>query len=202
MASPRTFAFRLFLKFMALLSLMGASGTATAASSKTAYDFSFRTLAGGEVLPLSQFHGKVVLVVNTASQCGFTKQYAALETLYETYKDRGFVVLGVPSNDFGGQEPGSAEEITSFCKLNYGVTFPMAAKEVVSGEGAHPFYQWARRVLGFGTAPKWNFHKYLINRRGELVDYFNTTTAPDADRVKAAIEKALADLKEAPSETD
>ena len=166
-------------------------GSAQAASEKTAYDFSFKALMGEDPMPLSAYQGKVVLIVNTASKCGFTSQYKGLETLYNRYKDRGFVIIGVPSNDFGQQEPGSAEEIATFCEFNYGVTFPMASKEVVSGDQAHPFYQWARVELGFGTAPKWNFHKYLINRKGVLVDYFNSTTSPDASRVKAAIEKAL-----------
>lgn len=158
----------------------------------TAYDYSFTTLIGEKPLPLSQFKGKVVLVVNTASQCGFTKQYDGLQKLYDSYKDQGLVILGVPSNDFGSQEPGSSEEIATFCKKNFGVTFPMASKQVVSGDNAHPFYVWARKTLGFGTAPKWNFHKYLVGRDGALLDYFNSTTSPEADSLKDAIEKALA----------
>ena len=163
------------------------------AAEGSAYDYQFNTLIGHKPLPLSQFKGKVVMVVNTASQCGFTRQYAGLEKLYKTYGDKGLVIVGVPSNDFGGQEPGSSEEIASFCKLNYGVSFPMAAKEVVSGDTAHPFYQWAAAGLGFGTSPKWNFHKYLINRNGQLIDYFNSTTAPDSGRLVEAVEKALAE---------
>jgi glutathione peroxidase len=158
---------------------------------QSAHDFSFTTLAGGEPMPLSAYTGKVLLIVNTASQCGFTPQYDGLEKLYQEYKEKGLVVIGVPSNDFGGQEPGSSEEIAQFCKLNFGVSFPMASKEVVSGEKAHPFYIWAKEELGFGTAPKWNFHKYLVGRDGALVDYFNSTTAPDAERLKNAVEKAL-----------
>jgi glutathione peroxidase len=155
-------------------------------------DFSLTRLEGG-ALPLAEFAGRVVLVVNTASFCGYTHQYAALQALHDRYEARGLTVLGVPSNDFGGQEPGSSEEIASFCKLNYGVSFPMAAKEVVSGDAAHPFYTWAAAGLGFGTAPKWNFHKYLINRNGQLIDYFNSTTAPDAERLIEAVEKSLAE---------
>lgn len=157
----------------------------------TAYDYTFKALRGGEPLPLSQFKGKVLLIVNTASQCGFTKQYEGLESLYKTYKDRGLVIVGVPSNDFGKQEPGTEEEIGDFCRLNYGVSFPMAGKEIVSGANAHPFYVWAKKELGFGTAPKWNFHKYLISKEGKLVDYFNSPTAPEAARVKKAIEALL-----------
>ncbi len=156
------------------------------------YDYSFTTLNGEQPMPLSQFKDKVLLIVNTASECGFTKQYAGLETLYEKYKDKGLVIIGVPSNEFGKQEPGSAEQIASFCQLNYGVTFPMTSKQQVTGDNPHPFYKWARDTLGFGTAPKWNFHKYLVNKEGQLVDYFNSPTEPNSDKVISAIEKLLA----------
>lgn len=167
------------------------SSNLAAADNTSAYDYSFHTLVGHKELPLSSFRGQVLLIVNTASKCGFTPQYASLEKLYEQYKERGLVVLGVPSNDFGGQEPGSEQEIASFCQVNYGVTFPMTAKEIVSGKNAHPFYLWARQQLGFGTAPKWNFHKYLIDRNGKLIDYFYSTTSPDAPRFTKALDKAL-----------
>lgn len=156
-----------------------------------AYNYSFRKLMGGEALPLAQFKGSVLLIVNTASHCGFTPQYEGLEKLYNNYKGRGLVIIGVPSNDFGKQEPGTSDEIASFCKTSYGVTFPLAHKEAVSGSEAHPFYLWARNTLGFGTAPKWNFHKYLVNRKGQLVDYFNSNTKPDSDKITKAIEKLL-----------
>ena len=159
------------------------------------YDFSFKALVGGKPMPLSNYKGKVLLIVNTASQCGFTPQYEGLEKLYAAYKDKGLVIIGVPSNDFGTQEPGSSEEIAHFCKLNYGVSFPMASKEIVSGDDAHPFYKYAKKKLGFGTAPKWNFHKYLVNRKGVLIDYFNSTTSPDSSRVKSAIESALSEAE-------
>ena len=167
------------------------SNDAPKIEAENAYAFTFRSLVGGEPLALSQFKGKVLLIVNTASHCGFTKQYEGLQTLYDTYKDRGLVIVGVPSNDFGEQEPGTSEEIAHFCKLNYGVTFPMAGKEAVTGEHSHPFYAWAHQVLGFGTGPTWNFHKYLIDRQGTLVDYFHSTTGPDSKRVKEAVEKLL-----------
>lgn len=157
----------------------------------SAYDYSFQTLMGKKPLPLAEYKGKVIMIVNTASHCGFTSQYAGLEALYQKYKDRGFVIIGVPSNDFGEQEPGSNEEIAKFCKLNFGVTFPMASKEVVSGDKAHPFYLWARKELGFGSGPKWNFHKYLIDKEGKLVDYFYSTTKPDSEKITTAIEKLL-----------
>ena len=161
------------------------------ANSDNAYDYSFHTLRGQESLPLAAFRGKVLLIVNTASKCGFTKQYASLEKLYKQYKDRGLVILGVPSNDFGGQEPGTDQEIAHFCQVNYGVSFPMTSKEIVSGKKAHPFYLWAKQKLGFGTAPKWNFHKYLIDRNGKLIDYFYSTTSPDAPRFIKTLEKTL-----------
>ena len=159
--------------------------------SSNAYQFNFSPIMGEKKIHLSEFKGKVILIVNTASKCGFTKQYEALEKLYETYKDKGLVIIGVPSNDFGGQEPGSNEEIANFCKLNYGVSFIMTQKEHVTGKEAHPFFTWAYKTLGFGTAPKWNFHKYLINKKGELIDYFNSITAPDSPKIIKAIENAL-----------
>ena len=157
----------------------------------TVYDFSFETLDKGENFPLSNLKGKVALIVNTASHCGFTGQYKALETLYKTYKDKGFVVIGVPSADFGGQEFATDAEVKQFCEKNFGVTFPMMSIETVSGKNAHPFYQFASQQLGFGSAPKWNFHKYLISKNGEVVDYFGSMTTPDSKKITSAIEKLL-----------
>jgi glutathione peroxidase len=139
---------------------------------------------------LCQYAGKVVLVVNTASQCGYTPQYEGLEKLYRKYKDRGLVVIGFPSNDFGGQEPGSNKDIASFCQLNYGVSFPMFAKTSVSGAQANPLF--VRLAESTGTAPRWNFHKYVVNRTGERVVSFNTAVAPDDKRLVGEIEKQLA----------
>ena len=157
---------------------------------KTAYDFSFQS-ATGEVLPLSQFHGKVLFIVNTASRCGFNRQYQGLEQLYKRYQDRGLVVIGVPSNDFGGQEPGTDNEIQAFCQTRFAVTFPVVKKERLKGASIHPFYGWAREVLGFGSAPKWNFHKYLVNRQGHLVDYFYSTTSVNSRRLVRVLENLL-----------
>lgn len=156
----------------------------------TPYDLNFTAL-DGKPLPLSEFKGQLLLVVNTASKCGFTPQYESLEKIYQAYKDRGFVVLGVPSNDFANQEPGTADQIASFCKLNYGVTFPLTAKEHVSGDDAHPFYKWAAGEVSWLGRPKWNFHKYLISRDGKLLDWFSSKTSPDNDKIIAAIEKNL-----------
>jgi len=157
----------------------------------SAYQFSFEALNDDKPLSLKQFSGKVIMVVNTASKCGLTNQYEGLESLYKKYRDKGLVIVGVPSNDFGKQEPGTEEEIASFCKLNYGVSFPMTSKYSVKGEAAHPFYVWAKDELGFVAAPKWNFHKYLIDRDGNLVDYFISTTKPESKGVVTAIEKLL-----------
>lgn len=182
---------RMLIFFIGLILMTTTSADVSSKLDNSAYDFSFQTLKGHEPLPLSSFKGKVLLIVNTASKCGFTSQYAGLEKLYETYKDKGLVIIGVPSNDFGSQEPGSSEEIANFCHVNYGVSFPMTAKEIVSGKNAHPFYIWAKKELGFGTAPKWNFHKYLINRDGKLVNYFFSTTSPEAPRLIKAINVEL-----------
>jgi glutathione peroxidase len=158
----------------------------------TAFLFSFPLLDGG-TLALSDYQGKVMLIVNTASQCGFTPQYKGLEELYNKYKEQGLVIIGVPSNDFGHQEPGSSEEIKCFVKDHYSVTFPMTAKQEVKGENADPFYKWANQQVGFIGSPKWNFHKYLINKNGELVDWFSSVTSPTSSKVTKAIEKALAE---------
>jgi glutathione peroxidase len=161
------------------------------AQASNLHDF---TLTGidGKPMPLQQFDGKVVLLVNTASECGYTGQYEGLEALSLAYKDKGLVVVGVPSNDFGGQEPGKAEEIATFCKLNYGVTFPLADKTVVKGKTADPVYLWAGEQAGMLGQPKWNFHKYLFGRDGKFIDWFSTPTEPMSAKLKSAVEKALA----------
>lgn len=164
---------------------------AARAAPVTAHDFAFTAIEGGP-LPLSGYAGKVVLVVNTASQCGFTHQYADLQALWQRYRAQGLVVLGVPSNDFGGQEPGSAAEIKTFCEVNFDVDFPLTEKTHVTGPEAHPFYRWAAEELGVLAVPRWNFHKYLVGGDGRLVDWFATTTSPTAERVTRAIEAELA----------
>lgn len=157
----------------------------------TAYQFEFAGLYTPRV-PLTAFAGEVVLVVNTASKCGFTPQYEGLQQIYSEYRDQGFEILGVPANNFAGQEPGTSEEIQEFCELNYGVTFPMAARTDVIGEGRHPFYAWAEAQLGESAVPQWNFHKLLIGRDGRLIRAFPTRTEPTAQEVRDAIAAALA----------
>jgi glutathione peroxidase len=139
---------------------------------------------------LCQYAGKVLLVVNTASQCGFTPQYEGLEALHAKYAAQGLVVMGFPSNDFGNQEPGDAKEIAKTCFNIYGVRFPMFAKTVVKGPGAHPLY--ATLAKASGQAPQWNFHKYVVDRRGQVVASFASEVAPQDKRLVAALEKALA----------
>jgi glutathione peroxidase len=165
-----------------------------AEASETVYGFSAETL-DGRAVSLSEFKGKVLLIANTASQCGFTPQYAGLESLYRTYKERGLEVLGFPCNQFGAQEPGTAADIGAFCEKNYGVSFPMFAKIEVNGEEAHPLYRFLKREkpgllgpLGSG-AIKWNFTKFLIDRSGRVVDRFASTTKPES--LAKNIEKLL-----------
>jgi len=157
----------------------------------SAHDFNF-TAIEGDPLPFAQFAGKAVLVVNTASQCGFTPQYAELADLWARYRDKGLVVLAVPSNDFGGQEPGNESEIKEFCEVNYGIDFPMTDKEHVKGADAHPFYKWAASQFGPLSKPRWNFHKYLVAPDGQLAGWFSTITSPTSDKVVRAIEAQLA----------
>jgi glutathione peroxidase len=160
--------------------------------SSTAYDFSFEALRGG-ALPLAKFKGRPLLIVNTASRCGFTPQYEGLRELWQRHRDAGLVVLGVPSNDFAAQEPGSGEEIASFCEVNYGIDFPMAAKVSVRGAKAHPLFRWLAAERGFLSLPRWNFYKYLIGRDGHLATWFASITKPDSPRLAQAIAAAIAD---------
>ena len=157
----------------------------------TVYDFSATTL-DGKPRKLADYKGKVLLVVNTASKCGFTPQYKGLEELYEKYRDRGFAVLGFPSNQFGEQEPGHDSEIAEFCERNYGVTFPMFSKVDVNGAAAHPLFKYLtqeRKGLLGSAAIKWNFTKFLVGRDGEVIDRYAPTTKPED--LAGDIEKAL-----------
>ena len=157
---------------------------------KFAYDFEFHTIEGGH-LPLETYRDKVVLVVNTASQCGLTPQYEGLEKLYSDYRDQGLVVLGVPCNQFAGQEPGTEAEIKDFCETKFNIDFPLTAKADVKGESAHPFYKWAKEVLGEPAEPVWNFHKILVGKDGKLIRAFGPRTEPLDDEVVGAIKAAL-----------
>ena len=170
------------------VALLAATGSAKGDNVMSFYDLTANTLEGTPK-DLSEYKGKVLLVVNTASECGFTPQYAGLEKLYERYKDKGVVVLGFPSNDFGGQEPGTAAEIKTFCEKKYRVTFPMFAKVKTKGEGQSPVYKFL--VAGHGE-PKWNFHKYLVGKDGQVRAAFPSAVKPDSRELTSAIEAALA----------
>jgi glutathione peroxidase len=157
---------------------------------QNAYDFEFVALEG-EKLPLAQWRGHPLLVVNTASFCGYTPQYRDLEAVWRQYRGKGLVVLGVPSNDFGEQEPGSAQEIKQFCEANYDVDFPLTEKQKVIGGDAHPFFRWIAAELGEGAAPRWNFHKYLVGPDGRLAGAWPSSVRPTDTKVTAEIERLL-----------
>jgi glutathione peroxidase len=156
-----------------------------------AFDFGFPKLGGGEI-NLRDFKGHPLLVVNVASACGFTPQYRELQSLWEAKRKAGLIVLGVPCNDFGGQESGSEAEIQAFCAKNYHVTFPMTGKIEIVGPGRHPFYQWIASELGPEALPRWNFHKYLIGKTGALEETFPSSAAPLGVEIVSAVDKALA----------
>jgi glutathione peroxidase len=157
----------------------------------TAYAFSFPALTGGDIR-LADYAGRPLMVVNTASLCGYTPQYGGLQELWTQFHDRGLMIVGVPSNDFGGQEPGGVTEIAATAQHQYGVTFPIAAKAVVKGPNAHPFYKWAAEARP-KEVPRWNFHKYLVGRDGYISEVFAETVEPADTRIKTAIARALAD---------
>jgi glutathione peroxidase len=168
------------------------TASAQAAMSRiTAFAFSFPALDGGEIR-LADYAGHPFMVVNTASLCGYTSQYRGLQDLWTEFHDRGLTIIGVPSNDFGGQEPGGANEIADTAQRQYGVTFPIAAKAVIKGPNAHPFYKWAAEARP-KDVPGWNFHKYLIGRDGYLAEVFPSAVEPSDTRIKTAIARALAD---------
>jgi len=167
-----------------------AAGTPGKKPMQNAFDFQFTALDGGD-LPLAKWRGHPLLVVNTASFCGYTPQYTDLEAVWRKYRDRGLVVVGVPSNDFGQQEPGSSKQIKEFCEANFDVDFPMTEKQKVVGGEAHPFFRWVAAELGEGAAPRWNFHKYLVGPDGQLAGTWPSSVKPTDAKVTAEIEKLL-----------
>ena len=180
----------IYALIVAALAAVATPAPSTAAESPcpTVLDHKFANLTD-EPVSLCQFRGKVLLVVNTASECGYTPQYEGLEGLYRRYRDKGFAVLGFPANDFGGQEPGSNKQIAQFCRVNYGVTFPMFAKTSVVGANANPLYRTLATLTG--KPPRWNFHKYLLDKAGQPVAVFESAVEPADPRVTAQIEKLL-----------
>ena len=175
------------MRYLPVLLFFAAS--VRAADCPPLLDASVPTLTDDRPASICQYRGKVLLVVNTASQCGYTPQYEGLERLYRRYKDRGLVVLGFPSNDFGGQEPGSNKEIARFCEANYGVSFPMFTKTGVAKGTANPFYE--KLAQASGSRPSWNFHKFLVDRRGARVLAFDTRIEPSDPKLAAEIERLL-----------
>ena len=157
---------------------------------KLAYDFNFKDLDGSN-LSLSDYKGKVIVVVNVASQCGFTSQYEDMQKVWEKYQSKGIIMLGIPSNDFGKQEPGINEDIKNFCKAKFGISFPMTAKVSVKGSGAHPFYIWAWKNHGKSAIPKWNFHKIIIDKSGKVAETFSSITNPSSKNFIKALEKLI-----------
>ena len=157
---------------------------------KLFFDLSIKSI-DNKLINLSEYKGKIVLLVNVASKCGFTKQYTDLQILHDKYKEKDFVVIGVPSNQFGGQEPGSNEEIKDFCETNFNITFPITNKVDVKGKNAHAIYKWAKENHGNSTVPKWNFHKILINKEGKIQDTFNSFTTPLSDKITKQIKLGL-----------
>ena len=183
----------LYLLPLIVLTLMinpsGASANPTNTACASVLSHTFLRLQDEVPQNLCQYQGKVIMVVNTASFCGFTSQYEGLEKIYARYKDKGFVILGFPSNDFGQQEPGSNKEIAEFCKNTYDVKFPMFAKSSVSGKDANPLFKML--ISKTGTTPKWNFYKYLIDRNGNIIESYNSLTKPDSKSMTSEIEKLL-----------
>jgi len=189
---PLSTAFPRRLRGLSLLTVLafGLAGSASALAADL-LDLDYRPLAGKQQVNLEKrYHGQVLLVVNTASKCGYTPQYEGLEALHKQYASKGFAVLGFPSNDFKGQEPGDEKQIQDFCTLTYGVKFPMFEKVHVIGAEATPLYQ--RLTAATGVAPGWNFHKYLVGRDGKVIAQFASKVTPDDPQLKAAIDKALA----------
>tara|TARA_B110001452_G_scaffold256986_1_gene250799 strand:+ start:390 stop:950 length:561 start_codon:yes stop_codon:yes gene_type:complete len=165
-------------------------GNSSAQYDKVFFDFQIKDIDGDNI-KLSKYINKTILLVNVASNCGFTKQYSDLQSLWELYERKGLVVIGVPSNQFGGQEPGTSEEIKEFCSVNFDISFPMTEKINVKGENAHPIYLWAKKNYGNSTIPKWNFHKILINKEGKIENTYSSFTKPMSKKIISDIEKII-----------
>ena len=166
------------------------SNKASATYDKLIYDFEIESITG-EKINFSKYKHKVILLVNVASQCGFTKQYTDLQKLWETYKDKGLIVVGLPSNQFGEQEPGTNAEIQNFCKVNFNINFPMTTKINVKGENIEPIYKWASENYGKKAIPKWNFYKILINKNGKIEQTYSSMTNPMSKKLTKDIEEIL-----------
>ena len=163
--------------------------TKSISSDKSFHDFTIESISGDDIT-LANYKDKVVLLVNTASQCGFTPQYAGLQKIYDRYKDDGFVVLGVPSDDFN-QELSSDDDVKKFCEIRYGVNFPLTSIQKIKGDGAHPLYKWISGNTSVIGQPRWNFHKYLISKEGQILNWFSSMTSPTSEGLLKQVEEAL-----------
>ena len=178
-------------KVIILLIMISLFGNKLSANyEKLAYDFEFKDLDRSSI-NLSDYKGKVIVVVNVASQCGFTNQYEDMQNIWEKYQSKGLIIIGVPSNDFGKQEPGSNSEIKNFCEAKFGITFPMTEKVSVKGNSAHPFYQWAYKNYGNSAVPKWNFHKIIVDKNGKINSTFTSMTNPSSNKFIKVIENLI-----------
>ena len=173
-----------------ILSLLNFNIIGNSMENKTFYDFELESITG-ERIKLDKYKGKAILLVNVASNCGFTKQYTDLQNLWDKYRERNLIVIGVPSNQFGAQEPGSNDEIKDFCETNFNINFPMTIKYDVKGENAHDIYRWAKDTFGRSAIPKWNFHKILIDKSGKINDTFSSFTNPMSKKILKKIENIL-----------
>ena len=173
-----------------MIGFFGNENYVNAKYEKLIYDFDFKDL-NGSPLNLGDFKNKIIVVINVASKCGFTKQYEDMQKIWEKYQKKDIVILGVPSNDFGQQEPGSNKEIKNFCEAKFGITFPMTEKVSVKGPNAHPFYVWAKKNYGNSAIPKWNFHKIIIGKSGKIVETFSSTTNPSSKKFIKVLEKLI-----------
>ena len=179
-------------KYILIITLiMSLFSTSTTANyDKLVYEFSFNDLDGSK-LKLSDYKDKVIVIVNVASKCGFTNQYEDMQKTWEKYQKKGLVIIGVPSNDFGSQEPGTSSDIKNFCEAKFGISFPMTEKVRVKGDEAHPLYLWAKKNYGKSAVPKWNFHKIIINKDGKIAETFSSITNPSSKKFIKVIENLL-----------
>ena len=179
------------LKLLLLFIMISFFGNSVSANyEKLAYDFKFKDL-DGSTLRLSDYKAKIIVVVNVASQCGFTNQYEDMQKVWENYQKKGVIIIGVPSNDFGNQEPGNNKEIKDFCEAKFGISFPMTEKVSVKGSEAHPFYIWARENHGRSAIPKWNFHKIIIDKNGKIAETFSSITNPSSKKFIEVLDRLI-----------
>ena len=176
-------------KIFIILFMFSFFSKVIASNNGTAYDYEFNSI-NGDLIRLSEYEGKVIVVVNVASRCGYTPQYEGLQALWSEYKNKNLVVIGVPTNNFR-QEPGNNKEIKDFCETNFGITFPMTEKTNVIGSNSHPFYKWARKNYGIGAIPKWNFHKIIIGRDGKVAQTFSSITKPSSKKFIQVIDNLI-----------